>query len=252
MEEFKPGQVVAPNDSQPLAPLPAAPNISSEPVSASTAPEATQPVMPAPASFTPPPTPVFEATPEPTETGAPQATFSYQSEEAGGVPTGLAPQNPAAPSEVPDEISWTASEFILHEKSPAWYGMAALAGAVGAALVYWLTKDKITTFIILLAAISLAVFAARKPKVQTYTINGTGLHVGPHVYQFENFKSFSINEEDSIATIVLMPLKRFMPMLTVYVAPDVEDGVVSLLSYILPFEQHRQDAVDSLLKRIRF
>jgi hypothetical protein len=49
-----------------------------------------------------------------------------------------------------------------------------------------------------------------------------------------------------------MPLKRFMPPLTVYLAPEMEEQIVDFLAQLLPFERHRQDAVDGLLKRIRF
>ncbi len=72
------------------------------------------------------------------------------------------------------------------------------------------------------------------------------------MYALQGFKSFSITEDGAIASIIFMPLKRFMPALTIYMAPDVEDKVVNYLSDVLPMERHRQDAVDSLLKRIRF
>jgi hypothetical protein len=102
------------------------------------------------------------------------------------------------------------------------------------------------------AVLTLGIYAARKPRVQQYTLTPQGLNVGPKNYTFENFKSFAVAEEGAIASIVFMPLKRFMPPLTIYVAPDMEEQVISYLSALLPFEQHKQDAVDSLLKRIRF
>jgi hypothetical protein len=49
-----------------------------------------------------------------------------------------------------------------------------------------------------------------------------------------------------------MPLKRFATLTTVYYAPEDEDKIVNLLSKHLPLEEHKLDAVDHLMQRIRF
>ncbi len=54
-------------------------------------------------------------------------------------------------------------------------------------------------------------------------MNRSGLQIGVKSYGFQDFKTFSIAEEGAIVSIVFMPLKRFMPPLTIYVAPDMED-----------------------------
>jgi hypothetical protein len=153
---------------------------------------------------------------------------------------------------LPQDVSWTASEFIAHEKSGGWYALLVLGAAVVTALVYVLTKDKISTAVVLLAAIAFGIFAARKPRTQQYSLTGQGLQIGQKFYGFQDFKTFSVSEEGAIASIVFAPMKRFMPPLTIYVAPDIEERVVDFLSAYLPFEEHKADAVDSMLKRIRF
>ena len=127
--------------------------------------------------------------------------------------------------------------------------MAALGGSTG---LYLITKDKISAGIALFVALIFGVFAARKPRVQQYVLNAHGIIIGTKHYIFQNFKSFSITDDGATASVVFMPLKRFMPALTIYVVPDMEEQVIDFLSGLLPFEQHRQDAVDSFLKRIRF
>jgi hypothetical protein len=61
-----------------------------------------------------------------------------------------------------------------------------------------------------------------------------------------------MSDEGDIVSIVFMPLKRFSPPLTIYLTSGMADQVVDLLASILPIEQHKQDAFESLLKRIRF
>ena len=229
---MQPGQVFTPRGSnEPPVPSDGAPNPDRRPTG--------------PPEPTPPPAP----TPEPTAPAAaappapqPQEGWQFRSEAA------------AAPAPQPEQsgISWTASEFINHEKGVGWYGLLLIGSVLLAALVYLVTHDKVSTSVVVLAALVLAVFAAHKPRTQQYGLSQRGLQVGVRLYGFQDFKTFSIIEEGAIASIVFMPLKRFMPPLTIYVAPDMEERVVNFLSAYLPFEQRRADAFDSLLRRIRF
>lgn len=239
MEDSRPGQVITPQsagggDQTPVTPAPV-PGGAPEP---ERAPEETP--------VSPPPTNVPDEAAkvaDPAEVPAASWQFHTESDAAPGS---------YGSAVLPEQLSWTASEFIAHEKSAGWFGLLAAGTIVVAVGVYLLTKDKITTGIIVFAAICLGAYSVRKPRVQTYAIDNHGLKIGEKLYSFQGFKSFSIAEEGAIASIILMPLKRFMPPLTVYVAPEMEEQIISFLAELLPLEQHRQDAVDGLLKRIRF
>lgn len=154
--------------------------------------------------------------------------------------------------EMPDDLTWTASEFIAHDKSSGWYMTLVLIAAVITLLTYLITKDKFSTGVVLLVVIMFGVVAGRKPRTQQYSLGRAGIQVGPKVYNFKDFKTFSVAHEGASASVIFMPLKRFMPALTLYLAPDMEDRVVDYLAAVLPFEQHKDDMVDSLLRRIHF
>jgi hypothetical protein len=49
-----------------------------------------------------------------------------------------------------------------------------------------------------------------------------------------------------------MPLKRFGLPTTIYFAPEDEDRIVDIINQHLPFEPRDRDAIDRLMKRIRF
>lgn len=159
----------------------------------------------------------------------------------------------AMPQTLPDEeISWTASEFIAHQKSPVWYMLLLLVGAAIATLTYFLTKDVISTASIVIIAVIFAVYAGHKPRVLTYRLDRDGLTIGGKLYAYGQFHSFSVMEEGAIPSIVFMPLKRFMPLLTIYYDPKDEDTIVGMLAERLPLEQRKRDAIDSMLHKIRF
>lgn len=245
MEEFKPGQVISPQTATPEPPVVPTPSPArvSEAVS--------QSEVPAPTDPTPP-----EVAPAPTPAAEPATSSGWQfKNEGSNTGNPVAAEFELPPEPVPtnsEELSWTAAEFIAHEKSAGWYGLLTLGTVIAATVVYLLTKDKLSTGTVVLAALALGAFAARKPKSQQYSVRPDGIQVGQKLYDFQDFKTFSVAEEGAVASVVFMPLKRFMPSLTIYLVPELEDQVVDFLSAYLPFEQHKTDAVDSLLRRIRF
>jgi hypothetical protein len=105
---------------------------------------------------------------------------------------------------------------------------------------------------VIVAAIFLAVAAARKPRVLEYRVDDAGLSIGPKLYTYDQFKSISVIDEGAVPSIHLLPLKRFQPVLTIYFAPTDEDGVVGVLSARLPIEERGIDPIDRFMHRIRF
>jgi hypothetical protein len=179
--------------------------------------------------------------------------FKPDDDAVSGVPASAdIPGQPAEPARHAETATWSASEFIHHQKSVGWYGMLTLATAVLAAGVYLLTKDKISTSVIIIVAIVLGISAARAPRTLEYKLDEAGLTIGEKFYAYGQFRSFALVQEGAFSSIVFMPLKRFMPLLTIYYAPADEAKVVAVLSDHLPMETHQLDMVDQLMRRIRF
>lgn len=157
------------------------------------------------------------------------------------------PQTP-----VDDVITWTASEFIAHEKSAGWYGSLFGCALLAAAIVYLLIRDIISAIVVLVGAGFLAVYAGRQPRQLQYQVDQAGFTIGGKRFSYDEFRSFSIAPEGAFSSIVLMPLKRFATTATLYFAPADEDRIMAVLSAHLPFEEHRADIIDNFMRRIRF
>lgn len=156
------------------------------------------------------------------------------------------------PSGAEGSISWTASEFIAHHKSPGWY-LALTIAAVGLALLIWfLTKDKISVLVVLCGAAVFGSYAARKPRQLEYRLDEHGLVIGQRQFSYGQFRSFAVVPEGAFSSIVFSPLKRFMPPITIYYAPPDEPKIIALLSDRLPFEHNQGDLIDRFMRRIRF
>ena len=208
-------------------------------------PPAPEPVQPA--EFVAPVSPAAPTAAD-TQTAEPdqeeEAGWQFNQDDAGA---------PSSNNFQPEgDLNWVASQFTAHEKGAGWYASLYLGGGIFAAIIYFLTKDKITTFIIAFAILAFGLFAARKPHDEQYSLSRQGLLVGKKLYAIHDYKTFSVVDEGSSISIVLMPLKRFMPPLTLYVTAEIEDKVVDFLSAYMPISEHQADALDSLLRRIHF
>jgi hypothetical protein len=171
----------------------------------------------------------------------------------------VADSDEAADASVPDPIpekppvTWTASEFIAHEKSPLWYLSLLVITAALATLVLLATHDKISTAVIVIVAIIFGATAGRQPRSLQYMVDEHGITVNRAFRAYSEFKSFAVVEEGAITSVIFLPIRRVALPLSVYIEPDDEEVVVKKLSEYLPMDQnHGHDAVDRLVQRLRF
>lgn len=188
-------------------------------------------------------------------------TWQFNPEAGIPAPQPQAPQQvpapqPAAPaSQAPPadaDITWTASEFIAHTKSAGWYGLLGVGAVVIAAGIFLLTRDRISSAVIVVVAIIFGVAAARKPRELEYSLSNKGISIGGKPYPFSGFRSFAVVQEGGVDAIWFMPLKRFQPIVSIYFDPNDGDKIVDILSQALPIENKEPDPVDRLMHRIRF
>jgi hypothetical protein len=141
---------------------------------------------------------------------------------------------------------------VAHDKSAGWYILLAAGTLALAALVFFVTRDIISVGVVIVAGLLLGVYGAHQPRQLEYVVDNRGIGIGARYHAYDEFKSFSVVAEGAFSSLVFMPLKRFAVPTTVYYAPDNEERILSILSDHLPLEEHRGDAVDSLMRHIRF
>lgn len=151
-----------------------------------------------------------------------------------------------------EAISWQASEFVDHQKSGSWLVIFVVASVIACALAYFVMDSIFSAIVIGIALAYFAVVAFQKPRTLTYSISGTSLRVGEKTFKYDDFRSFSLVRDGALWSIVLQPLKRFMPPLTIYFAQEDGERIFDALADHLPHEEHQFDSVDRLMRKIRF
>lgn len=157
---------------------------------------------------------------------------------------------PLAPSF--DVVTWSAAEFVEHTKTPSWYGMF-LGGAAGITIViYLITKEILASVVILVVGVAAAFFASRPPVTKAYELSADHLKIDNKPYDIDTFKSFSVVEEGTHASIWLKPTRRFTPFLIVHYNQQDEQKIFDAFGSILPHEPRELDRLDRISKTLRF
>lgn len=191
-----------------------------------------------------------------------EQTYGFQQESPADspVPTTPAPQTETVSNEPAEEafnqensyVDWTASEYIDHQKSAQWYFALALVAVIFAFLLYLVTQDWVSVVVVLIAVGLFGISGSKKPRTLEYRITNAGVRIADKLYAYEELKLFSIVTDGGMKSIQILPLKRFMPTLSIYYPPELEDSIFNTLADFLPHEELRHDPVDRLMKRLRF
>lgn len=185
-----------------------------------------------------------DATPEPAQT---ESSWQFKADDQPAAQAGAKPKQSSL-----KPVSWTASEFIAHTKNTGWYIMLVIGTVILAAIIFLLTKDKITTVIIGIVGGIFGFMGSRQPRELSYTVSDQGVQIGSKQFQYGTFRSFSVVQEVGIESIWFMPMKRFMPIITIYFEPNDQQKIIDVLSNYLPMENRQMDTFDKLMHQLRF
>lgn len=162
------------------------------------------------------------------------------------------PATEDTPSAAEDEpVRWQAHEYIHHEKNTVWFIVFAVVVIVFMLVAIFLIKE--ITFIILIPvmAVALLVYSHRPPRVLNYTLSRQGLHVNDRLYPFSQFRGFGVIRDGEEYSIMLIPVKRFQPGVSVYFPEEAGEAIVDMLGVRLPMQELHLDIIDKLIRKLR-
>ena len=179
-----------------------------------------------------------------------KSTWKYHPDGASADDSG-AMQSETAPAD-DNAVEWTASEFIVHDKSPLWYVILGALTIAVAVLLYFLTHDVISVGVVVILGIIVGVAAWRKPRIVSYRVDRGGISVGKAFHPYGGFKSFAVIDEGAFASITFLPMKRFALPLSIYFSPEDEPKIMDVLASHLPVEPGQLDSLDRFMRNIHF
>lgn len=149
-----------------------------------------------------------------------------------------------------DIITWEAEEYLVRDKTTWWYVGLVAVGLILGGIAIWLRWWSFLA-VVVLSVIALMIYAMRPPRMLRYSLSNKGISEGDKLYNYSDFKSFGIFQENGHFAIALTPTKRFSPRLMVYFPQAQGEEIVDAFGERLPMEEVKLDLLDKLIKFLR-
>ncbi len=151
-----------------------------------------------------------------------------------------------------DPVHWSATEYIHQDKNALWFVIFAIIVVVFIAVDILLLKSYTFSALVVVMAISVVVYSRRPPRQIDYTLSGDqGLYVGEKLYHFSEFRAFGVIRDRQHNSIMLIPIKRFSPGVSVYFPEEVGEQIVDILGARLPMNILKLDMIDVIIRKLR-
>jgi hypothetical protein len=149
-------------------------------------------------------------------------------------------------------ISWDAPERHYTEKNSDWYWAVGIIAFTAAALAF-MFGQVIFGLLIVVAAVTLTLYASVPPRNVHVEISDRGITLNNVLYPFLHLESFWIDPTSYPPKILLKSHKTFMPFVHIHINAEVnpEDVRNILLTYIAETE-HEEPLSVKLMERLGF
>jgi len=153
--------------------------------------------------------------------------------------------------EAPASVSWTTGDAPSHVHSSAWRMRMMILSILLGAVIFLVTRDWVSSGAVVVAGMLFGVLGSRRPPSLSYQIGPQGIAIGRKQFAYNEFRAFSVFEDQSSSSVELIPLKRFMPIVLLHIDQMQKDQTIEALANYLPMQPHRQDFMDGIASRIK-
>lgn len=148
-------------------------------------------------------------------------------------------------------VRWQAHEYIHREKDMRWYIAFGVIVVALMAIAIFVMNAWTFAVLVLVMAVTLIMYTRRPPRVLDYILSRQGLHINDRLYPFVEFKSFIVIHGDDEYSIMLVPVKRFQPGVSVYFPEESGEAIVDMLAARMPMQESQLDLMDRIIRRLR-
>lgn len=149
-------------------------------------------------------------------------------------------------------ITWQTEEYNHREKGPDWFwalGVIALAGAAIAVI----SHNVLFAIFIILAAVILGVYAARRPKIIEIVISDTGIKIRDYFYPYEKLKGFAVDEHDLGNHLIIESDRALTPVISIPLPLTIDaDALTALLKTRIPEKPLKEHMTHRVMEHMGF
>lgn len=150
-------------------------------------------------------------------------------------------------------FEWEAEGYVFEEKSADWYwalGVMSVAGAIASLLF----GNIILALLILVAAGTLAISNAKRPRMHAFRITDEGVMIDENLYEYDSILSFSVLEyiDPKLPTVLSLKTKKpLAPHLLIPIAGYDPIEIYEFFEDHIEEGRHDQSVIDRVIDLLR-
>ncbi len=148
-------------------------------------------------------------------------------------------------------IEWQTVEHAYYEKTTDWYWIVGIVGGT-LALLAILFGNWILGLLLIIAVLTMMLHGARRPGEITVSILPGGVRVGKQMWPYQEMRSFSIDEDAPIPTLVLDTRNPIVPDVRLFLEETSPERVRDYLLDHLDEIYHQPSFLDGLVHYLGF
>lgn len=147
-------------------------------------------------------------------------------------------------------IQWQAPEYVQEPRSPWWFIGFWVVALLLMLLAILVIRSWSFAILIPAMAAALMIYSHRPPRILNYVLSGKGLYINEKLHPLQEFRSFGVLKEESVPSLMLIPVKRFRPALTVHFPAETGEAIVDLLGSRIPMQELSLDVFDKIIRKL--
>ena len=159
--------------------------------------------------------------------------------------------SPSDGIDLTEPIAWNAPEGVRIQRGAVWYVLFAIVLAGLMALAILVFQNWTFAILLPIMAVALFVLSTNNPQTINYAISPKGIYIADTLHDFSEFRAFGLLHENDQHSILLLPVKRFSPGLTIYFSEAEGEKIVDMLGARLPMQEIKPDALEKFIRLIK-
>jgi len=147
-------------------------------------------------------------------------------------------------------IQWQAPEYVQGRRPPWWFIGFWVVALLLMLLAILVIRSWSFAILIPAMAAALMIYSHRPPRILNYVLSGKGLYINEKLHSLSEFRSFGVLKEESVPSLMLIPVKRFRPALTVHFPVETGEAIVDLLGSRIPMQELSLDVFDKIIRKL--
>jgi hypothetical protein len=147
-------------------------------------------------------------------------------------------------------IQWQAPEYLQERRSPWWFIGFWVVVLILMVLAVVVIRSWSFAILIPAMAAALTIYSHRPPRQLNYVLSSKGIYINEKLHPMSEFRSFGVIQEDSLPSIMLIPVKRFRPGLTIHFPNEAGEVIVDMLGSRIPMQNIKLDVFDKLIRQL--